>query len=70
MSAIRYGARCGHASQGRSHYREADTVMEILADSRRLRALDLVEFNPILDDRNMTAVLGVELVGSLGQKII
>jgi hypothetical protein len=36
-------------------------VMERLADSGLLRALD----------RNMTAVLGVELVGSaLGQKIL
>ena len=30
-------------------------VMETLADSGLLRALDLVEVNPILDDRNMTA---------------
>jgi arginase len=45
--------------------------MEMLADSGLLRALDLVDVSPILDDRNMTAVLGVELVGSaLGQKII
>ena len=36
-------------------------VMEIVADSGLLRALDLVEVNPILDDRNMTAILGAEL---------
>ena len=36
-------------------------VMEMVADSGLLRALDLVEVNPILDDRNTTAILGVEL---------
>ena len=35
------------------------------------QSLDLVEVNPILDDRNMTAILGAELASSaLGQKII
>jgi arginase len=61
----------GTPVKGGLDYREAHMVMEMLADSRLLRALDLVEVNPILDDRNMTAALGVELVGSaLGQKII
>ena len=51
--------------------REAHMVMEIVADSGLLRALDLVEVNPILDDRNTTAILGVELaLSALGQKII
>ena len=36
-------------------YREAHLLMEILADSRRVRSLDIVEINPILDDRNRTA---------------
>ena len=52
-------------------YREAHMVMEMIADSGLLRALDLVEVNPILDDRNMTATLGVELaLSALGQKIL
>ena len=46
-------------------------LMEMVADSGLLRALDLVEVNPILDDRNMTAILGSELASSaLGQKIL
>jgi arginase len=61
----------GTPVKGGLDYREAHMLMEIIADSGLLRALDLVEVNPILDDRNMTAILGSELVSSaLGQKII
>ncbi len=61
----------GTPVKGGLDYREAHMVMEIVADSGLLRGLDLVEVNPILDDRNTTAVLGVELVASaLGQKIL
>jgi arginase len=61
----------GTPVKGGLDYREAHMVMEIIADSGLLRALDLVEVNPILDDRNTTAILGAELASSaLGQKII
>ena len=61
----------GTPVKGGLDYREAHMVMEIVADSGLLRALDLVEVNPILDDRNATAILGVELAASaLGQKIL
>jgi len=61
----------GTPVKGGLDYREAHTLMEIVADSGLLRALDLVEVNPILDDRNTTAILGVELASSaLGQKIL
>jgi arginase len=61
----------GTPVKGGLDYREAHTLMEIVNDSGLLRALDLVEVNPILDERNTTAVLGAELASSaLGQKII
>ncbi len=61
----------GTPVKGGLDYREAHMVMEVIADSGLMRALDLVEVNPILDDRNTTAILGVELaLSALGQKII
>src|SRR5688500_17332953 len=61
----------GTPVKGGLDYREAHMVMEMIADSGLLRALDLVEVNPILDDRNTTAALGAELAASaLGQKIL
>jgi arginase len=61
----------GTPVKGGFNYREAHMFMEMVADSGLLRGLDLVEVNPILDDRNMTAILGSELASSaLGQKIL
>ena len=61
----------GTPVKGGLDYREAHMVMEMVADSGLLRALDLVEVNPTLDDRNTTAELGAELASSaLGQKIL
>ncbi len=52
-------------------YREAHLLMEIFSDSGRVNSLDIVEVNPILDDRNRTAKLGVELTASLfGKRIL
>ncbi len=51
-------------------YREAQLLMEIIADSQRLSSLDIVEINPILDQRNRTAEVAVELAASLLGKSI
>jgi arginase len=61
----------GTPVKGGLDYREAHHLMEILAESGRLTAMDLVEVNPTLDLRNMTAELGVELVlSALGMRIL
>ncbi len=51
-------------------YREAQLLMEIIADTGRLASLDIVEINPILDQRNQTAQIAVELAVSLFGKSI
>jgi arginase len=52
-------------------YREAHLLMEMLADDGRVRSLDVVEVNPILDIENQTAEMAVELIASLlGKRIL
>ena len=52
-------------------YREAHLAMEIMAQSGGMRSMDLVEVNPILDERNSTAVLAVELaLSALGKRTL
>jgi arginase len=52
-------------------YREAHLAMELVAESGRLIGLDLVEVNPILDARNVTAELAVQFaLSALGKRIL
>lgn len=44
--------------------REAFLAVETLAESGKLLALDMVEVNPILDERNKTGILASELIQS------
>jgi arginase len=61
----------GTPVRGGVTYREAHLAMEMIADSEAMTSLEVVEINPILDEHNRTALLGVELVLSgLGQKIL
>jgi arginase len=55
----------GTTVPGGPNYREAQLVMEMIADSGRMRSLDIVEMNPAFDNRNATALLCVDLVESL-----
>ncbi|MCB9139769.1 MAG: arginase [Caldilineaceae bacterium] len=61
----------GTPVSGGLSFREAHLLMEILAESHKLCSMDVVEINPILDDRNRTAELAVDLIASaLGQRIL
>jgi arginase len=61
----------GTPVRGGLTYREAHLVMELINEAGIVTSLDVVEVNPILDDRNGTAELAVELVASLmGRQII
>ncbi len=53
------------AVRGGPTYREAQLCMEMIADTRRLGSVDIMELNPALDVRNQTAAIAVELIESL-----
>ncbi|WP_071059256.1 arginase [Pelistega sp. MC2] len=55
----------GTTVRGGPNYREAQLCMEMIADTGRMASLDIVELNPALDVRNLTANIAVELVESL-----
>ncbi|HLJ66159.1 MAG TPA: arginase, partial [Chloroflexota bacterium] len=51
-------------------YRETHLAMEMVAASGRLASMDVVEVNPVLDARNETARLAVEVtLSALGKSI-
>ncbi|WP_043934385.1 arginase [Bacillus sp. EB01] len=52
-------------------YRESHLAMEMLAEAEIITSAEFVEVNPILDERNKTATVAVELMGSLfGEKLL
>jgi len=52
-------------------YREAHLAMEIIADHGRMTSFEIVEVNPVIDERNQTADLAVELaLSAFGKKIL
>ena len=61
----------GTPVRGGITFREAHLAMEMISDSQKMLALDVVEINPILDVQNQTAILGVGLASSaLGKRIL
>lgn len=52
-------------------YREAHFIMEALAETGMVASMDVAEVNPILDERNRTAIFAAEIVSScMGKRIM
>ncbi len=54
----------GTPVMGGLSYREAHLAMELVAERNVMTSIEVVEVNPILDVRNITGALAVELVAS------
>ncbi|MFD0769416.1 arginase [Bacillus sp. CGMCC 1.60114] len=60
----------GTPVMGGLSYRESHLAMEMLAESGIITSAEFVEVNPILDEKNKTAIAAVALMGSLfGEKL-
>ncbi len=65
-----YAPGVGTAVQGGLTYREAHMACEMIAETKNLAGMDVVEVNTILDERNKTAELAMELACSaLGKRV-
>jgi arginase len=60
----------GTPVRGGLNYREAHSVMELVSDAGIMTSLEMVEVNPILDERNTSAEFAVELLQSAFGKAI
>jgi arginase len=66
-----YAPGVGTPVRGGATYREAHLAMEMICDSGRMLSMEVVEINPVIDEVNRTADLGVELIMSaLGKRIL
>lgn len=59
-----YAGGVGTPVEGGLTYREAHMIMEMLHDSGSISSLEILEVNPILDAKNETAELAVDLIES------
>ncbi|HTQ86673.1 MAG TPA: arginase [Candidatus Solibacter sp.] len=61
----------GTPVRGGVTYRESHLALEMIADTKAVTSLEIVEVNPVIDQHNQTASLGIELMLSgLGKKIL
>lgn len=66
-----YAPGVGTPVKGGLDYREAHLIMEMIAGSKKMTSLEIVEVNPILDTRNQSAEFAVEVVESaFGKRIL
>jgi arginase len=67
----RFAPGSGTLVRGGITYREAHLAMEMIAESGQLASFEIVEVNPLLDERNITVELAAELIlSALGKTII
>ncbi len=66
----KYVPGTGTPVSGGTTIREAHLLLEMIAESGTLAAMDIVEVNPLLDYRNSTAKLALELIQSALGKVI
>ena len=65
-----YAPGVGTPVPGGLTYRETLLACELIAESGKMVAMDLVEVNPILDERNRTGTVAVELASSaVGKRV-
>ncbi|MDP6931145.1 MAG: arginase [Planctomycetota bacterium] len=61
----------GTAVKGGLSWREGNLLMEMIADSGKMVSLELTELNPVLDVRNQTGEVAVDLIlSAFGKSII
>jgi arginase len=61
----------GTPVRGGATYREAPLAMEMICDAGAMVSMEVVEVNPVIDEVNRTADLGVELIMSaMGKRIL
>ena len=60
-----YSPGVGTPVDGGLSHRESCFAMELLAESRLITSCEFVEVNPLLDVKNKTAILAVDLMASL-----
>jgi arginase len=59
-----YACGVGTPVEGGLTYREAHIIMELIHDSGKVCSVEVLEVNPILDMKNQTAKLAVDLIES------
>jgi len=59
-----YGGGVGTPVEGGLTYRESQLLMEMVADCGCMNSLEMLEVNPILDNKNETALLAVDFIES------
>ena len=67
----RFAPGSGTLVRGGMSYRESHLALEMVAESEKMRSFEIVEVNPMLDERNITVKLAGELIlSALGKTIL